>query len=683
MDLVLASFDASVENDAEPAELRDMRRRFAVASALGLGVLVVAMGPMVGLPLQRWLGVEASRWLEFALATPVVLWAGSPFFRRGWRSIVTRNLNMFTLIALGTGAAYGYSLLALLAPRLLPPSFSAGGPPPLYFESAAVIIALVLLGQVLELGAHRRTNGALRELLSLAPLTARIVRDCGEHDVPLASVVVGDVLRVLPGERIPVDGELLEGQSAVDESMISGESVPVGKHPGDEVIGGTMNQTGSFSMRAGRVGGETTLSQIVAMVAEAQRSRAPVQREVDRVAAIFVPAVILSSLLAFAVWSWVGPEPALANALAVSVAVLIIACPCALGLATPMSIMVGMGRGASEGVLLKDAEVLERIERIDVLVVDKTGTLTRGRPTLTETIAAPGRDEAPFLQLAASLEQRSEHPLARALIDGAEGQGLVLVAPASFESLTGAGILGEVAGVEVAVGSRRFLADRKVAALGLLDAQAGALEDRGRSVIFVALDGVLGGIMAVSDPIKDGASEAVASLRALGIRIIMLSGDSSRVAEAVAAELGIEEVEGESTPAAKHARIVALQAEGLVVAMAGDGINDAPALAAADVGIAMGTGTDVAMQSAGITLVKGDLRGIVRALTLGRGVMRNIRQNLFFAFVYNGLGIPLAAGVLYPVFGLLLNPMIAAAAMSLSSVSVIGNALRLRRLKLN
>ena len=659
-----------------------MRRRFLVASILGLGVLTVAMGPMLGLPLHRWLGEGRARWLEFALATPVVLWAGALFFRRGWRSLATGNLNMFTLISLGTGAAYAYSVVALFAPGVLPPAFAADGPPPLYFESAAVIIALVLLGQVLELGAHRRTSGALRELLSLSPPTARVVRDCGEHEVPLAAVCAGDVLRVLPGEKIPVDGEVIEGQSTVDESMISGEPIPVGKRPGDGVIGGTVNQTGSFSLRALRVGEETVLSQIVAMVGEAQRSRAPVQRIVDRVAAIFVPAVMASALLAFAIWAWLGPEPALANALAVSVAVLIIACPCALGLATPMSIMVGMGRGAAGGVLLKDAEVLERMERVDVLVVDKTGTLTLGHPALIETLFVQSRTEAEFLRLAASLEQRSEHPLARAVVDGARAKGLELGAPSSFESITGGGIVGELAGVRMAIGSRRFLESRDVVGLDALDARASAHEDRGRSVIFAAFDGELAGVMVVADPIKEGASGAVAALRDLGVRIVMLSGDSRRAASAVAAELAIEEVEGEMTPADKHDRVLALQAEGWVVAMAGDGINDAPALAAADVGIAMGTGTDVAMESAGVTLVKGDLRAIARALVLGRGVMRNIRQNLFFAFVYNGLGIPLAAGVLYPAFGLLLNPMFAAAAMSLSSVSVIANSLRLRRLRL-
>ena len=680
MDLVPEAVDVSPADDLE---LVAMRRRFFLASALALALLIVAMGPMLGLPVRDWIGEPAARWLEFALATPVVLWAGLPFFQRGWRSLATGNLNMFTLIALGTGTAYAYSSFALLAPGLLPPAFSGEAGPPLYFESAAVIIALVLLGQVLELGAHRRTSGALAELLSLSPPTARVVGTGGETEVPLASVSVGDVLRVLPGDRVPVDGEVLDGRSAVDESMISGEPIPVTKQKGDSVIGGTVNQIGSFSMHAARVGDETVLSQIVAMVALAQRSRAPVQRLVDRVAAVFVPTVVAVAVLAFGVWAWLGPDPALANALMVSVAVLIVACPCALGRATPMSLRVGMGRGANDGVLLKDAGVLEQLERVEVLVIDKTGTLTRGQPTLTEIEAARGRDEVELLRLAASLEQRSEHPLGRALIEAAQGQGLTLESPASFESQTGGGIAGSVGAIQLAIGSRKFLESRHVVALDGLDAKARTLEELGRSVVFVAQDGALAGVMAVSDPIKAGALEAVASLKARNVKIIMLSGDSTRAAAAVAAELGIDEVRGGMSPREKHDRVVALRQQGLVVAMAGDGINDAPALAAADVGIAMGTGTDVAMESAGVTLVKGDLRGIARALALGEGVMRNIRQNLFFAFVYNGLGVPLAAGVLYPTFGLLLNPMIAAAAMSLSSLCVIGNALRLRRLRLD
>ena len=680
MDLVL-NVPAAEESDGE---LRSMRRRFIVAAVFSVPVLVIAMGPMLGLPLSAWIPKAASGWIEFALATPVVAWAGLPFFQRGWRSIVTWQLNMFTLVALGTGTAYVYSVVVLFLPGILPESFRIGGAAGgLYFEAASVIIALVLLGQVLELGAHRRTNTAIKSLLSLTPPTARLVTAAGEEEVALDRVETGSVLRVLPGDKIPVDGAVIDGASAVDESMITGEPIPNSKGPGDAVIGGTVNQTGSFSMRAEHVGSETMLSQIVALVGEAQRSRAPVQKLVDRVAGFFVPAVVIVAITAFFVWGFWGPPPGFGNGLVVAVAVLIVACPCALGLATPMSIMVGVGRGASEGVLIRDAEVLERIEKVNVLVVDKTGTLTRGRPTLTDQTVVPGQSQATVLRLCACLEQRSEHPLGHAIVEGAKEQGLTLSEPTSFQSVTGGGIWGEVEGRRVLVGKRGLLDDQKIAGAATLDAEAAALQEQGRTVMFVAMDGELAGILAVSDPIKEGAAEALRLLEDLGIRIVMMTGDAEPTARAVARELGIEEVKAGAVPESKHAGVSELRKQGFVVAMAGDGVNDAPGLAAADVGIAMGTGTDIAIESAGVTLVRGDLLGIVKAAHLGRGVMHNIRQNLFFAFVYNMLGVPVAAGVLYPVFGILLSPMIAAAVMSLSSVSVIGNALRLRGLRLD
>ncbi len=672
---------AAADEEEDDSELNDMVRRFKLGLVLGVPVLLLAMAPMTGLPIRNWLSARLSHWLEFLLSTPIVLWAGWPFFQRGWQSVVHRHLNMFTLVALGTGAAYVYSVLAILFPHLLPAAFLIEGQPPVYFEAAAVIIVLVLLGQVLELRARRRTSDAIRQLLSLAPPVAHVVRDGEEADVPLEDVREGDVLRVRPGEKIPVDGVLSDGRSSVDESMITGEPVPVAKAVDDSLIGGTVNQTGSFLMRAERVGGDTVLSRIVQMVAEAQRSRAPIQRLVDLAAAWFVPAVVLASVVTFVVWAVFGPEPSLAYALVNAVAVLIIACPCALGLATPVSIMVGVGRGAREGVLIKNAEVLETMKKVDTLVVDKTGTLTEGKPRLTECVAGDGADEQALLQAAASVEQGSEHPLARAVVDAAKERGLSLGQPEQFESFTGGGVVGQIDGREVLVGKADFLRERGIDP-GPLEERATAMQSERRTVIFVGVDGKLAGILAVADPIKESTPEAVEALHRLGLRIIMLTGDNERTARAVAQKLGIDQVEAGVKPQDKHERVKALRAEGHVVAMAGDGINDAPALAEADVGIAMGTGSDVAIESAGVTLVKGDLRGVVKAVHLSRLTVRNIRQNLFFAFVYNTLGVPIAAGVLYPICGVLLSPMIAAAAMSFSSVSVVTNALRLRTARL-
>jgi len=669
--------------DEDDSELRRMTLRFWVSLALSLPVFLLAMLPMAGLPVDDWLGNTLHTWLQLVLSTPVVLWAGWPFFVRGWRSVVTWNLNMFTLIAVGTGAAYFFSLFAVLFPGLIPAGLKEQGRVEVYFEAAAVIITLVLLGQVLELRARRRTGNAIRELLSLTPPTARIVRDGEEQEVPLEAVQQGDVVRVRPGEKIPVDGKLTDGKSSVDESMITGEPVPVEKQTGDSVIGGTVNQTGSFLMKAEKVGEETTLSQIVQMVADAQRSRAPIQRIADVVAAYFVPAVVVIALLTFLVWAVLQPkQPALAWALVNAVAVLIIACPCALGLATPMSIMVGVGRGAKEGVLIKDAEVLETLETVDTVVVDKTGTLTEGRPKLTECIPTDDFAEDDLLRLAAGVEQNSEHPLAHAIVERAREQKIKLPEVADFDSVTGGGVHGTVDDRSVLIGKRALLEENDVENIGTLDQRADELQQQGRTVMYVAIDGRLAGIVAVSDPIKDSTPEAVKTLHHLGLRIIMLTGDNAKTAKTVAGQLGIDEFDAGVRPEEKHERIKSLRAEGRKVAMAGDGINDAPALAEADVGIAMGTGTDVAIESAGVTLVKGDLRGIVKAVQLSRRTMRNIRQNLFFAFVYNALGVPIAAGVLYPVFELLLNPMLAAAAMSFSSVSVVGNALRLRTTRL-
>ncbi len=676
--MALEPLEISAEEE-ESAELVDMRRRFVVSAFLTLPLFVLAMSEM-WTPLVHG---RAGTWLQLVLATPVVLWGGWPFFTRGWASLANRGLNMFTLIALGTGAAFAYSVLAALAPGLFPDSFRGhGGEVALYFEAAAVIVTLVLLGQVLELRARSRTGTALRALLGLAPKSARrIEADGREVDVPLSAVVAGDRLRIRPGEKIPVDGVVLEGQSAVDESMLTGEPMPVAKGTGARVVGATINQTGGLVIRAEQVGAETLLAQIVRMVGEAQRSRAKVQRLADQVAAGFVPAVVLVALASFALWAWLGPEPRLAHALVNAVAVLIIACPCALGLATPMSIMVAMGRGASAGVLFKNAEAIELLRQVDTLVVDKTGTLTEGRPRLTAVETQPGVSEDELLQLAASLERGSEHPLAAAIVAGAEARGLALVEVAGFASLTGRGVIGTVAGRAVALGNRRLLDELGIATAALPE-RAEALRLSGQTVLFVALDGRAAGLLGVADPIKESAPEAIRRLQADGMRIVMLSGDSRTTAHAVAARLGIAEVIAEVLPDEKAAHVRRLQQEGRTVAMAGDGVNDAPALAQAEVGIAMGTGTDVAMESAGITLVRGDLRGIVRARALSRATMRNIRQNLFFAFAYNALGVPIAAGALYPSFGLLLSPMLAAAAMSASSVCVITNALRLRSLRL-
>ncbi len=665
-------------------ELVDMTRRFWVGLVLTVPLLLPMISDLLpGHPLQTVLSAGLVAWPELVLATPVVLWAGWPFFQRGWGSVVHRSPNMFTLIAIGTGMAYGYSVVATLAPGWFPPSFRGpSGEVAVYFEVAAVITVLVLLGQVLELRARSRTSDAIRALLGLAPKTARVIRDDGtEADLPLEHVQPGDRLRVRPGEKVPVDGVLTEGTSAVDESMVTGEPMPAEKHPGDRVTGGTVNGTGSFVMRAERVGSETLLAQIVRLVSEAQRSRAPIQRLADVVAAYFVPAVVGVAALSFVVWGLVGPEPRLAHALVNAVAVLIIACPCALGLATPMSIMVGTGRGALAGVLIKNAEALEVLEQVDTLVVDKTGTLTEGKPRLTTVVALPPAAEGELLRLAASVERASEHPLAAALVAGAQERGLTLVEAQAFNSLTGKGVIGTVEGRAVALGNRRLLEDLAIDP-GHLLSQADTLRRDGHTVLFVALDGRAAGLLGVADPIKASTPEAIRLLRAEGIRVVMLTGDSRTTAEAVAGKLGLDQVEAEVLPEQKGDVVKRLQAERHIVAMAGDGINDAPALAQAHVGIAMGTGTDVAMESAGVTLVKGDLRGIVRARRLSRATMRNIRQNLFFAFVYNTLGVPLAAGVLYPVLGLLLSPIVASAAMTFSSLSVVSNALRLRRLDL-
>ncbi|WP_306536494.1 heavy metal translocating P-type ATPase [Geobacter sp.] len=670
-------------DEDENAELNDMTRRFWIGAALTLPVFVLAMAHLVpALARQSWADSHTSRWLQFALTTPVVLWAGWPFFRRGWRSVVTRNLNMFTLIAIGVGAAFIFSAVAMLMPDLFPHTMQHEGKVAIYFEAAAVIIVLVLLGQVLELRARSRTGSAIKALLNLAPPTARHVAEGGDREVPLDQVKVGDWLRVVPGDKVPVDGVVVEGHSSVEESMITGEPLPVEKSVGDKVTGGTVNGTGSFVMCAERVGNDTLLGQIVNMVAEAQRSRAPIQGLADKVASIFVPVVLAVSVLTFVIWMWLGPEPKLAHAIVNAVAVLIIACPCALGLATPMSIMVGVGRGAQEGVLVKNAEALERLEKITTLVVDKTGTLTEGKPKLLDVLPGDSVDAKEFLRLAASLEQNSEHPLAAAIVQGAKEQGIVLEAVKDFSSVTAGGVIGTVADRAVMVGKPDFLRNEKITGLEQLEASAVKLQQDGKTVMFVAIDGKPAGILAVADPIKASTAEAIRELHELGLELVMLTGDNRRTADAVARQLGLDAVEAEIEPAGKVAHVKKLRAEGKHVAMAGDGINDAPALSEAEVGIAMGTGTDVAMQSAGITLVHGDLRGIAKAIRLSRATMRNIRQNLFFAFLYNALGIPVAAGVLYPFFGLLLSPIIAGAAMSLSSVSVISNALRLRNVKL-
>ncbi len=672
----------TVEESPNP-ELLDMTRRFWVCLLLSTPLLVLAMADMVpGAPVHHALG-SALPWLELVLATPVVGWGGWPFFRRGWDSLRLASPNMFTLIALGTGTAFAYSVVATVAPGVFPASFrSHGGAVGVYFEAAAVIVTLVLLGQVLELRARSRTGSAIRALLGLAPRTARLVRDDGtELDVPLAQVAVGARLRVRPGEKVPVDGVVLEGHTTVDESLVTGEPIPVEKTAGDALTGGTINGTGSVVMHAERVGNATLLAQIVRMVSEAQRSRAPIQRLADVVAAWFVPAVVAVAVAAFAAWSLFGPEPRMAYALVNAVAVLIIACPCALGLATPMSVMVGVGRGATAGVLIKNAEALEVLERVDTLVVDKTGTLTEGKPRLASVTALPGIEEDVLLRLAASVEQASEHPLAAAIVAGSRARGGEPAWVEGFQAFPGKGVTGTVGGRAVALGNRALCEQLGVDARALVE-RAEALRHDGQTVMLVAVDGRPAGVIGVADPVKPSTPEAISALHADGVRIVMLTGDSHTTAEAVARQLGIDDVQAEVLPQQKGEVVRRLRAAGRVVAMAGDGVNDAPALAEAAVGIAMGTGADVAMEAAGVTLVRGDLRGIVRARRLSRATMRNIRQNLFFAFVYNALGVPLAAGALYPVFGLLLNPMIASAAMSLSSVSVIGNALRLRRVAL-
>lgn len=671
----------TVEDDTE---LRDMSHRFWVSVALAIPVFVSAMGA------EMWpqfvaeiVQPKTRQWLELLLATPVVLWGGWPFFVRGWQSLVTRNLNMFTLIALGVGVAWSYSMVAVLLPNIFPRSvLNDMGVVPVYFEAAAVITALVLLGQVLELRARSQTNAAIKLLLGLAPKTARIVRDDGsEEDIPLEHVHPGDRLRIRPGEKIPVDGTVVDGASHVDESMVTGEPVPVEKRADAKVIGATVNGTGSLLMAAEKVGSETLLAQIVHMVAEAQRSRAPIQKLADVVSGYFVPAVVLIAVVTFGVWAVFGPEPRLAYAMINAVAVLIIACPCALGLATPVSIMVGTGRGAMLGVLFKNAEALEVMRKVDTLVVDKTGTLTEGHPELVSVVPLTGFDEAEIVRLAASIERASEHPLAAAIVRGAEKRGVELSAAEDFQSVTGKGVTGVVSGRKIALGNITLMQDLGIDA-GNLPAQADVLRAEGQTVMLLSVDGRAAGLIGVADPIKSTTPEAIRLLHEEGIQIVMLTGDSRKTAEAVAAKLGIDQVQAEVLPDQKASVVKQLQAKGHIVAMAGDGINDAPALAQAQVGIAMGTGTDVAMESAGVTLVKGDLRGIVRARKLSRATMRNIRQNLFFAFIYNVLGVPVAAGVLYPFFGLLLSPMIAAAAMSFSSVSVITNALRLRSVKI-
>jgi heavy metal translocating P-type ATPase len=669
------------ENEDDNAELRDMTRRFWIGAALSLPVFVLAMWHMLP-SAPHWVEGDLSRWVQFLLSTPVVLWCGWPFFQRGWQSIVNRSLNMFTLIAIGVGAAYFYSAVVMLAPQLFPSSFAAHGKIGVYFEAAAIITVLVLLGQVLELRARSRTGSAIRALLNLAPNTARLIRGGEERDVPVDQIQRGDHLRVRPGEKVPVDGRVIEGRTSIDESMITGESMPIERAAGDPVTGGTVNQTGSIVFEAERVGSETVLSQIIEMVAQAQRSRAPIQGLADKVAGWFVPGVMAIAIITFIIWALVGPEPRLAYAMVNAIAVLIIACPCALGLATPMSVMVGVGRGAQAGVLIKKAEAIELMEKVRTLVVDKTGTLTEGRPKVTRIIAADSIRENELLALAAAVEKNSEHPLARAIVEGAAERGASIPPVTDFESTTGGGVIGHVIGRRVLVGKPKFLHDQGIHEMHNFEKEAADFQAQGDGVVFVAIDGHAAGIIAVADPIKQTTPAAIEHLHQLGIKIIMLTGDNERTARAVAHKLGIDEVEAGVEPQHKNERIRALREQKNVVAMAGDGINDAPALAAADVGIAMGTGTDVAMESAGITLVKGDLRGIEKAVRLSHAMMSNIRQNLFFAFIYNSLGVPIAAGILYPFFGILLSPIIAGAAMSLSSVSVIANALRLRSVKL-
>jgi len=679
--MALEPVTVTAEVGASP-ELADMTRRLWLGLALTVPVFVLEMGGHLS-GLMMLMSRQTSNWIQLALATPVVLWAGWPFFVRGWASLRTRRLNMFTLIAMGVGVAWIYSMVAVLAPDVFPAAFrDPSGAVPVYFEAAAVITVLVLLGQVLELRARERTSGAIKALLNLAPKTARRIREDGtDEEVTLDLIQAGDRLRVRPGEKVPVDGELIEGRVSIDESLVTGESMPVTKEPGAKVIAGSINKTGSFVMRAEKVGADTLLSRIVQMVAEAQRSRAPIQRMADQVSAWFVPAVIAAAAIAFLGWVAVGPDPRFAYALVAAVSVLIIACPCALGLATPMSIMVGVGRGAQAGVLIKNAEALERFEKIDTLVIDKTGTLTEGRPAVTALRPAPGFDEAELLRLAASLERGSEHPLADAILRAANERGYKLSEAKDFGSPVGKGVLGNVDGRRIVLGGARLMTEQGVD-LSALEVEAEALRREGATAIFAAVDGKLAGVLGIADPIKESAAEAVRALKADGVRLVMMTGDNRTTALAVARRLGIDDVEAEVLPEDKAKVVQKLRAEGRSVAMAGDGVNDAPALAAAEVGVAMGAGSDVAIESAGMTLLKGDLQGLVRARRLSRAVMRNIRQNLVFAFIYNVAGVPIAAGVLYPVFGWLLSPQIAAAAMALSSVSVITNALRLRAARL-
>ncbi len=680
--MALEPMTPSAEDEENP-ELADMSRRFWVSVVLSAPLLVLSMGAMLPGLSNLLPGGPTRHWIELALATPVVLWGAWPFFQRGWRSVLTRRLNMFTLIALGVSVAYGFSLVAILAPGLFPSAFrAADGSVPVYFEAAAVITTLVLLGQVLELRARSRTSGAIRALLGLAPTTARKLESDGrEVDVPLEEVQSGDRLRVRPGEKVPVDGAVLEGRSSVDESMLTGEPIPIEKSEGDQVTGGTVNGTGSIVMRAEAVGSDTVLARIVQMVADAQRSRAPIQQLADRVSAWFVPAVIVVAVLAFGIWALFGPDPRLAHALVNAVAVLIIACPCALGLATPMSIMVGTGHGATAGVLIRDAEALETLERVDTVLVDKTGTLTEGKPVLVSVEPAEAMSADDLLRFSAAIERGSEHPLAAAIVAGTEDRGIAAPTAGDFVSRTGLGLTGTVEGRRVAIGNEALMEEEGVDP-SALRRRADSLRESGQTVVFVSVDGQEAGILGVADPIKEGSAEALRQLRDMQVDVVMLTGDSRRTAEAVARELGIDRVEADVRPEDKREAVERLQKEGRVVAMAGDGVNDAPALAQAQVGIAMGTGTDVAMESAGVTLVRGDLRGIARARRLSRATMKNIRQNLFFAFVYNMLGVPVAAGVLYPFLGILLSPMLAAVAMTFSSVSVIANALRLRRVEL-
>jgi Cu+-exporting ATPase len=674
--------EIATADDGPNVELVDMTRRFWIGLMLALPVMIIEMGGHLA-GSHNWVDPTLSGYIQLAFATPVVLWAGWPFFVRGFQSLVTRNLNMFTLIAMGTGVAYVYSVVATFAPGIFPQNFRMhGGAVAVYFEAAAMITVLVLLGQALELRARAATSGAIRALLDLAPKTARHVKaDGSDEEVPLEDVLTGERLRVRPGDKVPVDGTVLEGRSSLDESMVTGESMPVTKEKDARVIGGTLNTSGSFVMRADKVGRDTLLSQIVQMVASAQRSRAPIQRLADQVAGWFVPAVIAVALIAFTAWALFGPEPRIAYGLVAAVNVLIIACPCALGLATPMSIMVGVGRGAQAGVLIKNAEALERMEKIDTLVIDKTGTLTEGKPKVVAIVAAPGIDEAQVLQLAASVERGSEHPLAAAIVKAAADRNLELSPVRGFDAPAGKGVIGMVENQRLALGNAKFLAELNIDTASL-SAEAERLRGDGATAIFLAVNGKLAGVIAIADPVKPTTHQALQALVALGIRVVMLTGDNKTTAQAVARRLGIKEVEAEVLPDRKNKVVEKLRREGRVVAMAGDGVNDAPALAAADVGIAMGTGSDVAIESAGVTLLKGDLTGIVKARALSAAVMSNIRQNLFFAFVYNAAGVPIAAGVLYPAFGLLLSPIVAAAAMALSSVSVVGNALRLRGVKL-